>query len=322
MASLPYLFISKMKLWFERWPLRWQIKNLILWILTRYQLRIFKCSESLKPLNREQKERLNLYYKNQGVDFTDTEAITARDLKLNHQSYYCGDMLSILYPNYLDKKFHKEFGDVTWVPSMPTFVKSRPINEENQNSILLPLGVRRHMQFPMDPYKFIKKKPSMVWRGAGYQAHRKVFLEKAHALGFCDVGDPNLPKTDRYYKPRLSIHEQMQFKYIISIEGNDVATNLKWIMHSNSLCIMPKPKFETWFLESRLKAGVHYAEVSDDFNDLEKVFRHYEENQTEALEIISNANAYTQQFLDRAEEKLLSRHVCAIYFSNCKSKES
>ena len=315
-----HLLLSKIDLWLERWPLKWQIKNFILWLLVRYRPNFLNKEANLKLLNKAQKERLYLYYKHPQKFSANKSAISARELKISEHSYYCGDILNAIYPYYIDRKFHKEFGDVTWVPNVPTFVKSRPICDENNNSILLPLDVRRHMQFPIDPYAFEEKKSSMVWRGAGYQTHRQVFLKKANVLDFCDAGDPGLPELDSYYKPRLSIHEQLRFKYIISIEGNDVATNLKWIMHSNSLCIMPKPKFETWFLESRLVSGLHYAEVREDFEDLEEVFSYFEANPNEAKEIIKNAQAYTQQFLNRDAEKLISQHVCHLYFENCVNK--
>ena len=66
----------------------------------------------------------------------------------------------------------------------------------------------------------------------------------------------------------MSITEQCRYKYIMSIEGNDVATNLKWIFRSNSVCFMRKPRFETWFMEGRLQPNVHYIELKDDFSDV------------------------------------------------------
>ncbi|ENT7385234.1 hypothetical protein ACXLUW_000800 [Campylobacter coli] len=38
----------------------------------------------------------------------------------------------------------------------------------------------------------------------------------------------------------LSKKEQMKYKFIISLEGNDVASNLKWEMNSNSLVLAPQ----------------------------------------------------------------------------------
>jgi hypothetical protein len=77
---------------------------------------------------------------------------------------------------------------------------------------------------------------------------------------------------------------------------------------------MAKPKFETWFLESRLLPGVHYAEMAEDFSNLQQVFDHYESHPEEALNIIRQAQAYTRQFLDAAFERLLAQHVCQAYF--------
>lgn len=77
---------------------------------------------------------------------------------------------------------------------------------------------------------------------------------------------------------------------------------------------MPKPRFETWFLESRLIPGVHFAELAEDFSNLQNVFDHYEQHPEAAKAIIRNAQAYTAQFLDMDAENLLAQHVCQSYF--------
>jgi len=236
-------------------------------------------------------------------------------MSLREGSHYVGDLLGCLYPRFLSQRFVKEFGDVNWIPAVPAFVKSRPIYGDNRNAVLLPLDVRRHWFFPYDPFSFHSKIPAMVWRGASFQAHRQLFLQQSSVISSCDAGDPGLPVDHPQYRPWLSTYQQLRFKYIISVEGNDVATNLKWIMHSNSLCFMAKPKFETWFLESQLVGGVHYAEIAEDFSNLKQVFDYYESHPDEALAIIREAQAYTRQFLDKASERLLTQHVCQAYFS-------
>ncbi len=115
-------------------------------------------------------------------------------------------------------------------------------------------------------------------------------------------------------KPFLRPLEQMRYRYVISIEGNDVATNLKWILASNSLCLMTKPAYETWFMEGRLQAGTHYVGLRDDYDDLEQAIIHYERHPDEALAIIRNANSYVAQFRDAANEQLVSLLVLYKYF--------
>lgn len=58
-----------------------------------------------------------------------------------------------------------------------------------------------------------------------------------------------------------TIREHLDYKFIMAIEGNDVASNLKWVMSSNSLAVMPRPTCETWFMEGTLIPDYHYIEV-------------------------------------------------------------
>jgi hypothetical protein len=308
------LVIARFQLGFQRWPFKWQLRNLWIWCLVQLAPKKNTSSQTLPALNKNQHARLLLYCQLEPGKVLPTNAITARQITLHKHSHYAGDLLRCLYPHFLDQRFVKEFGDVNWIPDLPTFVKSRPIAPNNHHAVLLPMDVRRHMCFPSDPFTFTGKHARMVWRGAGYQPHRQLFLQQAQQLSCCDAGDPGLPSDHAHYRPWLSVHQQLRFKYIISIEGNDVATNLKWIMHSNSLCVMPKPRFETWFLESRLIPGVHYAEISDDFSNLQEIFEHYEKWPEEALAIIAQAQAYTLQFLDPVSNNRLAQHVCQAYF--------
>ena len=57
-------------------------------------------------------------------------------------------------------------------------------------------------------------------------------------------------------------------RYVISVEGNDVATNLKWAMASNSVVIMPLPRVESYFGEGQLIPNIHFVPVKHDFSNL------------------------------------------------------
>ena len=224
------------------------------------------------------------------------------DLK-EHARYFPGTL-----------RFNLVFGDVTWVAERPSFVKSRPIHGDNANSMLMKLEKFRHFYFPRDPLAFRDKKPMAVWRGSGHNAKRVALLNRNSDRRLCDLGQTAGAPTGRAFKPFLSVHEQMGYKYVISIEGIDVATNLKWILASNSLCLMPAPVYETWFMEGRLEAGRHYVKVRDDFEDLEDSILYYERHPEEALDIIRNANTFTAQFLDETRERILCLLVMYKYF--------
>jgi len=112
----------------------------------------------------------------------------------------------------------------------------------------------------------------------------------------------------------MSIEEQLKYKFILSIEGNDVATNLKWIMSSNSIAFMTKPKYESWYMEGLLIPNYHYVLLKDDYSDLEEKVRYYSENIEEANSIIKNAQEYLSQFKDDKREDLISLLVVEKYF--------
>jgi hypothetical protein len=208
------------------------------------------------------------------------------------------------------------------IPDEPSFVKSRPIYGDNRNSVLMKLDSIRHFNFIKDSLNFKDKKAMLVWRGRLHLDIRKErrleFLQEfTNKTGF-DIGHINKGKAfSEFRKERMSIHDQLNFKYILSLEGVDVATNLKWIMSSNSLCFSQKLKFETWYMEGLLQPGIHYVEIADDFSDVEEKINYYEQHPEEAEKIIANANSYTQQFLDLETEDLLSYLVVKRYLDLC-----
>jgi len=62
----------------------------------------------------------------------------------------------------------------------------------------------------------------------------------------------------------------LSFKAIIMLEGNDVASGLKWALLSQSVVLMPPPKVTSWALEELLEPWVHYIPLSPDASDLEE----------------------------------------------------
>jgi hypothetical protein len=86
------------------------------------------------------------------------------------------------------------------------------------------------------------------------------------------------------------------------------------VMSSQSIAVMPKPKYETWFMEGLLVADVHYIIIKDDYTDLEQRLNYYIKNQDKAQQIIENANAYVQQFRNQENETLISLLTLKKYF--------
>lgn len=284
-----------------------------------YRVRLDYYLNSICEKERDSIEARVSYYNKRNTYFSmqDTGS-TLGQLSPRHQSAYYYDLREVLRYFPASFRFHNEFGDVTKVPSQPCIVKSRPITSENCNSIILKLNRVRHYVFVKDKLSFAEKKDMAVWRGKAKPAHSRSLLVKnwfAHPR--CDIGQSNkvpIGTNPRMRKNHLTIDEQLGYKFILSVEGNDVATNLKWIMSSNSLCLMRKPRFETWFMEGLLRAGVHYVQLKDDFSDIEEKIDFYKSNPEAALAIIENAHRWVDQFRNEVIERQIALLLMQKYF--------
>jgi Glycosyl transferase family 90 len=212
-------------------------------------------------------------------------------------------------------KAHFLFGDITYTEPVPTIQKSRPIAGDNSNAVLLKLDKARHYVFVKDKKSFASKKNLLIGRNAVKQEHRIRFMKMYFGHPLCDLGQVNKEGGNpKWLKPKIPIAAHLDYKFILSLEGNDVATNLKWIMSSNSIAVMTKPKYETWFMEGTLVPDHHYISIHDDFSDLEEKLNFYIKHEDAAQAIVTNANNYVHQFLNKEQEDLISLLVLQKYF--------
>ena len=211
--------------------------------------------------------------------------------------------------DYIDSSIAKKH------PPYPTFVKSRPVGFNNQNSILLKLNQVKLFHFIKDPKKFENKKNQAVWRGdIRNNSQREYFVKNFYRTPLFDIGQTS-PKQDvEWMKSFMSIKDQLDFKFIFCLEGKCISTNLYWAMSSNSVCVMPKPKYESWFMEGKLEDGIHYIEVKDDFSDAQEKIEFYNNNNDKCLEIIQNAQKFVKQFKNAKQERLIQLLILKQYF--------
>ncbi len=262
-------------------------------------------------------ERVNYYNKITDAFLLDEKAESiAQFYHSKHKSTYFFDTWEHLRLFDRQQKFTYAFGDVTYVPKQPSFVKSRPIGDDNAHSVLLKLDKVRHYLFVKDKKDFKDKKNMLVWRGdTRHKPHRVAFLKEYWQHPLCDVGQTHKKKEGvPWEKDRMGIKEQLNYKFILSLEGMDVATNLKWGMSSNSLVFSPKLKYETWFMEGQLVGNKHFVEIKDDFSDLEEKMQYYQQHPEEAQKIIDEAHLYIKQFLDKEREDIIAVLVMQKYF--------
>jgi len=302
------------------------VENFVRYIYPKVLCRMMTNRILLKAGKRDDddyiSDRVNYYNKLDDVFSLENEGIRIKNFKFFPKNkgpsvYFC-DTYEFIRFFPVTHKFSFVFGDVTHIPSIPSIVKSRPVAGDNKNSVILKLEKLRHFVFIEDQIPFREKENKIIFYAAIVgKPHRIDFMKKYFGHPACDCGDvtshQSIPKE--WFVKKISVKEHLKYKFVLALEGNDVATNLKWIMSSNCLAVMPKPKYETWFMEGRLIPDFHYVEIKDDYSDLIERMNYYIEHPDEAEKIIKNANEYISQFKNKKREKIISLMVLQKYFS-------
>jgi hypothetical protein len=200
---------------------------------------------------------------------------------------------------------------------LPAIVKVRYI-DNHKGGILGPLEYGRHWDLrDAHSYKGLwkDKLSECIWRGTptGIQDYGEQPQDwKNTRMAFCykwsNKFNVGITCTwDRWdsslIKPSMTIHEMLNYKYIISIPGNDKDSGINWKLASNSLVIMAKPKIESWLMEGLLEPYVHYVPLKDDYSDLEEQLKWCTDNDDKCQDIVKNANTFMKQFEDMEVEK-------------------
>lgn len=206
-------------------------------------------------------------------------------------------------------------GDVWNNPDFPTVQKARRLDDKADNGVILNLNRVRHFLHPHDNIPFVEKMPMLVFRGDIYRKPlRRRFFERFFNHPLCDLGETRGGENPEWHKPRISIPDHFRYRFVLVIEGNDVASALQWVMASNCVPVMTAPTAEHWLMHSRLQPGVHYVEINSDFSDLDKKLRYYITHVDEAELISEESKKWYAQFSDNRRELIISLLVLEKYF--------
>jgi hypothetical protein len=238
-----------------------------------------------------------------------------------------------------DPKFLFYPGDVSHPGQLPILTKTR-LSKNYGLNVLLPLNILRHWapinEVEIHDIPFKLKKNQVSWRGNSTGRHKRVPLigqyyntkKFGNTAVTVDIGLVENPdgglfvndypgiKLKRMIKNKIPISEMLQNKYLISVEGNDVASNLKWILSSQSVCLKPPATVVSWLMEDRLIPWTHYVPLRHDFSDLEYKINWCISHPRKCMEIIHAANDYMRHFKDPVGEESAILSVMTNYNSN------
>jgi hypothetical protein len=106
----------------------------------------------------------------------------------------------------------------------------------------------------------------------------------------------------------ISIGEILQYKVIVSLEGNDVSSGLKWNLLSKSVVLMAAPTKTSWAMEELLEPWVHYVPIHANLSNVEDQIRWVMENDESAQRIAERATLFIEDlwFSDDAKRDNLA----------------
>lgn len=281
-------------------------------------------------------------YITNGNNFTysNTMIIYKKNLYENFKKYnnikkieyhYLKPIIEII--NQLDfnnKFFLYAWGDISHsIGRDAVITKTRP--KFNKTMILQKLVNFRHWNIDnfkeIDKYDkpFYKKINKVIWRGSttgfpenkGSRFHlvEKYFNDNVIDVGFNKIVQ-NRNEYKKYIKKNITIKEQLEYKFIISVEGNDVASGLKWQLYSNSIVLMTEPKIESWLMEFKLKPYIHYVPIKEDFSNIKEQMNWCNNNIQKCLKIVNRSKSFVSQFLNIRRENIIKKKIFIKYFEN------
>lgn len=253
------------------------------------------------------------------------------------RSLYIDPIRRLYKHEQIEKAFVVVVGDAIIAPPIPLYAKARTIIGGGQ-SVLLKLNENRHFasigEVDACDRLYEDKNDNLVWRGAATgvfsRDEERSFGSRFYILSIrtslrhknIDVGytniDPLKAHTSVIYQREvernglasyMSIEEHLRSKFLLCLEGNDVASGLKWMMYSNSCVIMPKPRVSSWACEELLQPFVHYIPVRHDLSDILEVYSWCIGNPTSCKSVAANGKRFIEQFLDVNKERLLQAAV-------------
>lgn len=267
------------------------------------------------------------------ISITDLSILCQKQIHCNFK-IYGPNIINVISQNndlwkYKNKKILFRWGDSTINPKCDDlFYITKARRCDSKNGVIMRMSVRRHWKkihmVKQNDKPFEKKKNILVWRGSTtgqddnrFEDNRLLAVNKMNDYKCCNIGFSSVCQGQRPDKKLMrnfmSLKHQLKYKYLLSLEGNDVASGLKWKLYSNSVVFMRKPRIVSWAMEDKLEPYEHYIPLLDDFSDFKEKIEWANNNQDKCKEISINATKFIEQFFDNKKEKEIEKIVLEKY---------
>jgi hypothetical protein len=129
------------------------------------------------------------------------------------------------------------------------------------------------------------------------------------------AGRPLPPALRPLQRAPLSRAQQLQSRYVLCIDGNDIPSGVYWALQSNSVVFRMSEGWET-ALDFGLRPWEHYVPIAPDGSDLEAAFYRCEADPAMCEEMIANAHRTLAWAVDPEVRGRIDREVLNRYAEN------
>ena len=139
----------------------------------------------------------------------------------------------------------------------------------------------------------------------------KVPLKSSKYIGENQLSKVDLNKLGLKLIEPISMKEQMEYKYILDIEGNASAYRLGYLLSFKSVLLKVESEYKIW-IDEFLKPHVHYLPIRKDFSDLAITIEWCKGHDKACEKIANNAfelfkKCYNEDFLINYVSKKLNK---------------
>ena len=115
---------------------------------------------------------------------------------------------------------------------------------------------------------------------------------------------------DEYYvRDALSVSQLLQYKYLLVLEGWGLASNLKWMLYSNSLVFMAIPTKVSWAMEEKLVPWVHYIPLYENYTNLSEQLAWAQTHDEECYQMVLYSRHYIERLVTSKQAQQETREI-------------
>ena len=115
---------------------------------------------------------------------------------------------------------------------------------------------------------------------------------------FCQIAyDNNKDAFASLYKPGLNVSSQLNFKFILNIEGNDWSSSFSWALASNCCPLHTYPfTYESYIFGNEIIPWIHFIPINIDGSDLLEKYTYCLNNLNQCEQIAYNGKIYMEKY--------------------------